>query len=337
VTVKWLPYLSSTIGGRVDWVHTTVRSEEIRDPRSNLEPYREGLSQNDVLYGFYLSNELELNCNWTVRLAGGYAQRPPTLLERYADGVFLTVVQSGLSRVIGTPTLEKERGWQVDFSAAAEYDRWYGRIGAFYSWVDDPITYIGFPVIDPTGAYLLRYTNGNMFTRTGFEMFGDWDLTERLTLFGNVRYLRGRDQDIFTTQQGLVTQALTGIFPLSSNVGIRLHDAQGGGTWGVEFAMRMVDTQNRTGGLRVGFDTVERIDPDFEQRTGGFTVFRLRGYYNVTRQLYVVGGIDNLFDRTYLEHLNQRLPEDTINGIPFREVAVIAPGITPYFGFEWNY
>ena len=66
-------------------------------------------------------------------------------------------------------------------------------------------------------------------------------------------------------------------------------------------------------------------------------MFDLRSYYNVTPNLYLVGGVDNLFDRTYLEHLNLRLPSDTIGTANFSEVAVLSPGITPYVGVEWNY
>jgi outer membrane receptor protein involved in Fe transport len=51
----------------------------------------------------------------------------------------------------------------------------------------------------------------------------------------------------------------------------------------------------------------------------------------------VVGGIENLFDKTYLEHLDLRLPNETINGQTFANTAVYSPGITPYIGVEWTH
>jgi len=341
LTVPWLPYLSSTFGARVDWINTAARASELRLgsglPRSNLEPFIDELNQNDTLPSFYVANELELSDEWNVRLAGGYSRRPPTLLERYADGVFLGIVQSGYSRVIGTPTLDEEENWQVDLSLNHEGERWRGRAGTFYAWTDDPITFVGFPVIDPTGARLLRYTNGEMVTRTGFELAGEFDHAPMWTSFGTVHYLVGRDLDILLADGNYYDRNLTGVFPLDSRVGIRFHDADGGARWGVEFAARMVAAQNNTGSLRVGFGEVLALDDTFEQATPGFTIFDLRTYWNVTPNLYLVGGVENLFDRTYLEHLNLRLPADTIGSASFPEVAVLSPGITPYIGIEWNY
>ncbi len=336
LTLGWLPYVTTTVGARLDWVHTTADAAEIR-PNYNLYDYRFQLDQNDVLHSYYLSNEMELNSHWTVRLAGGYSQRPPTTLERYADGVFVSTSQNGLTRVLGTPTLEPEKVWQIDATLQGQWDRWGGRLTGFYSWVDDPITYLGAPVIDPTGAYLVRYINGNLFIRNGFEAVGEWKLSDMLTAFATGRYVWGEDSNILVDGVGYRDLPLMGIFPISSDVGIRIHDADSGRRWGLEFAARMVASQNRTASLRLGITDVDGLDPNWESRTGGFTVFRLGGYYNVTENMNVVGGVDNLFDRSYLEHLNQRLPYDNIGGERFQEVAVLSPGITPYFGLEWTY
>ena len=336
LTLSWLPYLSTTVGGRVDWVHTTTDSSEFRNP-SNVGYFRGQLDQNDFLYSFYLSNEMELNCHWTAKLAGGYSQRPPTTLERYADGVFVSTSQNGLTRVIGTPTLQPEKLWQIDASVEAQYDRWGAKVSGFYGWVDDPITYLGFPAVDPTGAYLVRYYNGNLFIRTGFEALGQWNVSDTLTAFSTARYVWGEDANIRVQNVGAVSLPLMAIYPFSSDIGIRLHDADNGSRWGLEFAARMVASQNRTASLRVGTTSVDALNSNWESRTGGFTTFRIGGYYNVTENLYVVGGVDNLFDRSYLEHLNQRLPADTIHGQYFPETAVLSPGITPYFGVEWTF
>jgi outer membrane receptor protein involved in Fe transport len=87
--------------------------------------------------------------------------------------------------------------------------------------------------------------------------------------------------------------------------------------------------------LRLGFSgTATTV---VETETPGFTTYYLRGYYNVVqsdvRRLNLVGGIDNLFDKTYLEHLDLRLQAQ--NG--FAQTSVLSPGITPFMGVELTY
>jgi L-fuculose-phosphate aldolase len=94
------------LGARVDWVETTALLRDVR-PDTNLDI--DELNQHDVLYAYYLTNAFKLSDTWTFNLGYGYAQRPPALVERYADGVFLGLLQSGFTRVIGNPALAPER------------------------------------------------------------------------------------------------------------------------------------------------------------------------------------------------------------------------------------
>jgi len=70
-----------------------------------------------------------------------------------------------------------------------------------------------------------------------------------------------------------------------------------------------------------------------EQRTGGFYTSYVRGYYNLSQQVHLVGGIDNMFNRNYIEHLDLRLqgPAVTPGGI----TNAFAPGFTAFIGLEW--
>jgi outer membrane receptor protein involved in Fe transport len=93
---------------------------------------------------------------------------------------------------------------------------------------------------------------------------------------------------------------------------------------------RLVDRQHRESLFRAvgsnnGFVPVEVETP-------GFTTAYLRGFWNVRKNVHVVGGIENLFDRTYVEHLDLRLPDQGA----FVNTIAYAPGITPYFGIEWE-
>jgi len=316
-------YWTTNIGARADFSETSIRESDLRANSSLNGPF----SQADLLWASYLTNEVEVARGLTGRFGIGYAERPPTLLERYADGVFVGLIQSGFSRVIGTPNLDKERNTQVDLSLAADYCCWRGRIGGFHSWINDYITYQGNVVNDPTGARLLNTINTDLATLSGAEASGEYDLNNRWTVFTSARYIYGRDQ--------IINAPLYGIYPFDTRIGVRLQDPNGGRRWGSEFFARIVDDQDQLGALRV--TNTQSINV-FELPTPGFTVYNIRGYYNVTDNFNIIGGVDNLFDKQYLEHLDLRLPPQPVAGGPtIPQTRVLSPGFSPYIGMEWTY
>ena len=115
----------------------------------------------------------------------------------------------------------------------------------------------------------------------------------------------------------------------------RLTDACAGETWSMDVGLRMVDTQNRAGFVRLPIGTPVQV----ESVTGGFTTAYLRGYYNVAENLHLVGGVENLFDRSYREHLDLLIPSDVgvVPGGFFGSTPVLSPGITPFIGAEFIY
>ena len=71
----------------------------------------------------------------------GYAQRPPTLVELYADGPFINFLQQGLTRVVGDPHLTPPTIKQMDIGLKGNYGWFRGGATGFYSWIDDYITF----------------------------------------------------------------------------------------------------------------------------------------------------------------------------------------------------
>ncbi len=324
-------YWTVTTGGRVDWIHTNANRGDIR-ANTSLPGAAGGadLSRNDVLYSFFLNNQIELDQNWTIDVGFGHGQRPPTLTERYADGVFLAIFQNGFSRVIGNSFLKPERAWQIDAGISAEYGCFRGSMRGFQSWIIDYNNYEVVTVSDPLGAQLVRGKTTDLATLTGFELEGVADLDAAWSVFANLSYVDGRDRDLDVP--------LTGISPLEARIGLRLHDPHESNRWGVEFYGRLVDTQNRLAALPnasgVGATTVESLTPSF-------AVWHLRAFYNATSNLKLNIGIENVFDRNYLESLDLRLPADnggtgtTVDDIA--ALSLFSPGFTPYFGLEWSY
>ena len=308
-----------TLGGRVDWVETEALLRDVR-PDTNLDV--DELTQHDDLYSYYLTNDFKMNDHWTLDLGYGYAQRPPALVERYADGVFLGLLQSGFTRVIGDPELRRERDFQLDAGITAKYDKFRANATYFYSWVVNDITFEGESVVDFFDAKLVRFINTPLGTYTGFETSGEWDFTPKFTPFAKAKYVQGQDE--------FLGGPLPGIPPLEGTVGLRWHDCSPDKLWQVEVGTRIVNQQNRLGEIIVG--TTPTV---VEERTGGFTTTYLRGEYKWTKDLNLVAGIDNVFDRAYQEHLDLRLLGP--NGFPAPPTRVLSPGITPYFGADWKF
>lgn len=321
--VPWWSYFKTTMGARIDWAHTHPRVADYDD--SPLIPgiSDQNFSQNDVLLAGYLTGELELTPEWSLRGGVGYAERVPDLVNRYADGVFLGIIQNGFSKVAGFPALKKARATQLDVSLIADYGWISGRASYFHAWINDYHTYVAFGVDPPTGAQILLAQNTPLATLNGFELYGDWQWTDVTSLFASLQYVEGTDQTI--------NRPLPQIYPLQGRVGIRWNDPGPESDWGVEWGFRMVARQDRIGYLRDGLQSTTAIA--VETPTAGFYTSYIRAYYHLTRDLHLIGGVDNLFDRTYIEHLDLRLrgPAQT----PGAVTAALAPGFTAYGGLEW--
>ncbi|MCA9140187.1 MAG: TonB-dependent receptor [Planctomycetales bacterium] len=322
-------YIDTAVGARISFASSQADPNKVNS-RSNFRAggtgaINEDLDVSDVLTSFFMTNNIDLAPNWSARLGAGYAERLPNLEQRYSDGLFLAIIQSGFSRVIGDPSLSKERNWQVDAQMNFESDYVRSRISGFHSWIIDYITYEANRILPPDGARLLQAINTDYATLTGFEYYCEADLTDGLQAFGNLAYLDGRDREI--------NQPLAGINPLEGRLGLRLVDTGTQNRWGFEWGLRMVDNQNRLATLRevapaTGVVTLETPTP-------GFTTSYLRGYIRPRDHVSITMGAENLFDRNYYEHLNLRIPADQQLG--YGQTVVLSPGFTPYFGVEIDY
>lgn len=327
-----LPGFQSRVGGRIDWVTTDIRTADggfPADPEvwaGTMSSYSQSgneLGQGDVLFSSYWSGKLELTENWSVLTSVGYGERAPTLTERYADGVFLAILQSGFTRVIGQPGASKERAIQADWTIKADFDNFRGTATFFNAWISDYLTYDANQVSDPTGAVLLQTFNTPLATLTGTEVNGELALTGNVSLIGGLQYVAGTDRGI--------DQPLPQIAPLDSRLVIRWADRSEDDVWGVDFGARMVAQQNRLGFLRLKQSEQLKL---VDESTPGFMTLYLRGHYRFTNNLNLVAGAENLANRNYFEHLNRRLPADAGR---YPALQVFAPGFSPYFAVEWVY
>jgi iron complex outermembrane receptor protein len=354
-------------GGRVDWVHSSSAPRLVTGnfnlfgpfaspngfPQGQLvpgvspvgplnldpavysaNPADRDLTRNDLLLAGFIRSEYKLDDNWTATAAFGHAQRAPTPTELYAAGPFVGVLQQGTSRLIGDPTLRSEHLTQLDFGLLADYEFLTVGANAFYGWIDNYVTYDA-NRLSP-GLTQVVFTNTDLATLAGAEVFVQMDVTDWLTPFGTLAYVQGVDQtardrrrpltedssrreDVLRGRRVPATEPLPQIPPLESRAGFRLHAPGRQPWWQVEFSARMVSGQTLVA-ASLG-----------EQTTPGFTVFNVRGFVKLTDNLLVSAGVDNLGDRTYREHL------DPIAGNLLGSGALLRPGANFFLNTQWTY
>jgi iron complex outermembrane recepter protein len=343
-------------GARVDLVNTNAREDvpgmgvlDNAFPNPNLVELplsilkASQLENNFVPWAVFAAAEYEINACWTASAGAGYAMRTPTLTELYAAGPFIGSLQPGLTFVEGDPQLNPERLVQIDVGLRADLGGTRMSASGFYAWVFDYITYddVGaqyqppFPAYEPgVDLQQVAYVNTDRATLVGFELVGEQDITTWLTGFGVMSYVEGRDRtrlkpsriasiireredfdpDTPRSFNGTVeSEPLPGIPPLEARVGIRVKEPYCE-RWAVELEARIVDNQDRVAATL------------FEQPTPGFTVWNVRGYWRPYERITLYGGVENLGNLFYREHLDYR-----------PGLSVWQPGISFYMMAEVSY
>ena len=322
--------LKLTAGGRVDGVRASTTSNRLVTGNADLfglangpgspnrttldtsiyssDPRRAETTREFTLLSAFLTSEYKLTKETTLFVGYGYAERAPTLTELYANGPFVGVLQQGTSRLIGDAQLAKERLNQFDIGV--RYDTAYLKAGVtgFYSLINDYITYDANRT-SASGLTQVVYTNTDLATLAGTEMYLQANVTKWLSPFATLSYVQGVDQthvdrrrdpsltssrrkDAVARSFATDTEPLPQISPLESRMGLRVHGTQDIPKWQVEVSTRVVTGQNAIASS-LG-----------EVATPGFTTFDLRAFWQVNERLLVSGGCENFGDKLYREHLD---------------------------------
>lgn len=234
-------------------------------------------SDDAVTFNLGLVYSLTENLNLTCNLSSGF--RAPDIFERYST-------RSGSYMMIGNPELNPEYSYNGDLGVKFNYSRLRGAVSGFYSQVTD---------------YIDLVNNGNTFAGmesrefvnvTEAELYGadgslEFDLLEKLSVYGNLAYVVGRDRNSH--------DRLNTIPPLNGMLGARWHD-------------------QLSNGLSYWFDfdgncyAAQKHPAPGENETPGYTIFNLHGGikfdYGSFKDITLSVNIENLFDKTYRNHLN---------------------------------
>jgi outer membrane receptor protein involved in Fe transport len=265
----------------------------------------------NVFSGF-ATGDFKLTEEVSVLAAYGHSELPPSLVQLYGDGPFLTLLQNGGTFVVGgNPSLLTAVLNQGDLGIKADYEKFRAGLYGYYAWIHDYVTFVRLASISVPGLPGYRFINTPQATLAGFEAYTDFDLCDWLTPFATLVYCDGRDLHAH--------EPLPGIYPLDGRAGFRIHDPAKRSRWAVEFSARMVAGQDQVATSLL------------EVPTSGFTIFNIRSYWQVRDNLLFTAGFENLGNRNYQEHFDARFNAVTFNN------AVFQPGFNFYAGFRWNY
>ncbi len=246
-------------------------------------------SRNQTLSSGFARYERELAAMPATIYAGiGHTERFPDYWE------LISAYKESLTTASAFNT-NPEKTTQLDFGTIYKAGLWSASVSGFYSKVRDFIL-IQSGVVKTVPARTVTITRNVNATTWGAEAGLAYQLAQSWKLDGSLAFVQGsNDTD---------NVALGQIPPLEMRLGATYDNR----TWTVGGLLRMASGQNRFAvnqGNIVGQDI---------GRTGGFGVFSVNGAYRFSKDAQITAGVDNLFDKTYAEHISRR--GSAVTGFP---------------------
>ncbi len=248
-------------------------------------------------FSFSLGLNKQLNEKTEIGLGLGRGVRSPNMLERY---IRLLPVGFDKYDYLGDPLLKPEKNHQADLYVNFEDDK-IGtfNLNGFYSYVIDYITAKQLPPSEilPNTASVLgvkQFVNApEPVSFTGFEF--TYASPSQYKLQGQVvaSYTMGTFSGIYDKLIKITNDPVNEIPPFEANLLLRY--SLFNNKLIPRLNIRYVGAQNR---VSTAFD---------EQATPAFTLADFGLVYNHNKFLKVTGGINNIFDKAYYEHLNRRI------------------------------
>ncbi|MEI7500557.1 MAG: TonB-dependent receptor [Bacteroidota bacterium] len=271
--------------------------------------YFDDLNSNYFNVSFSLGMKKQL-VSWLYLSASlGKGTRSPSVLERF---IKLMPVQYDSYDYLGNPQLKPENNYQAD--ASFEFlnpNLGILSVGGFFSLVTDYIIGKVLPpsVIKPStqGAPgVKQFSNTDKVYLTGFEVSYQSPTTKKWGFLANVAATYGTEPEAtkyivsggqVTGEETVKNDPLPEIPPLEGTV--RLSYKFFRGKLIPNASVRMVSEQNR-------------VSQSYgESKTPGFITAAVSVSYAPCKFASLVGGIENIFDTPYYEHLNRRIVGST--------------------------
>lgn len=293
-------------GARVDRAESTDQRPDTGGMMPRANPTM-GVTREQTLKAGFVRYERELAqapVGWYVGV--GRSERMPDYWELFSP------TSGPFGSVNAFAGVQPEVTTQLDFGVhykRRDVEAW---ASAYVGRIDD---YILFRYGTGTMAGMTRALNVDADIRGGEAGIG-WRPADGWKLDASLAYAWGEQHS---------GSALPQMPPLES----RLSASYEGRTWSVGALLRGVDDQSR---VSIGEGNVVGRDIGTSK---GFGVFSINAAYRVGTRMRLSGGIDNLFDRGYAEHLN--LAGNSAFGYPGEPVRISEPGRTAWLKLNLEY
>jgi hemoglobin/transferrin/lactoferrin receptor protein len=216
------------------------------------------------------------------------------------DSTAIKLVMSGALDVAAAD-LDPEKSHTFDLGARARYDAWEVSAFAFYTLLRDLIVRV--PAGDVLGSSAIDFTKDNVSDGWiyGFEASALYRLIEEVSFFGVWGYAKGRSDQILAG--GLEEERpLSKMNPWTMTLGAR-YEPKDSKVW-VEGLTTVADRQSH---ISAAEDGSTGTTPDgqripLKHGTPGYTVYTLRGGYDITESVSATAAVENITNKDYRQH-----------------------------------
>ncbi len=248
-----------------------------RTPQGNAaNPFARKTRDERLESGFVRYEHDYLDGAATWYLGAGHVERFPDFWELMRGYPFPDAASEDFM------SLAPETTNQLDFGTTWAAGDWKASVSGFYGKVDD---YILLRWVNPSTANV-RNVDATVY---GFESDVAWRFAPNWTATGTLAWVRGEND---SDDKPLAQQP-----PLEARLGIEYNDR----VFSYGALLRLVAEQDR---VDVGSGSIVANGIDLGP-TSGFAVLSLNAGWRPSRSLLLTAGVDNVFDRTYREHLSK--------------------------------
>lgn len=239
-----------------------------------------GQSRSKTLTSGFGRYEHDLNGSPTTLYAGlGHSERFPDYWELISASKESASTNSAFNT-------NPEKTNQLDVGAIYKAGQWSASVSGFYSKINDYIM-IQSGVVKTGPNRTVSIVRNVDATTWGGEAGVAYAITSNWKADATLAYVHGNNDTDGT--------ALAQLPPLETRLGLTYDNK----VWSVGSLLRLVSEQDRfdaNKGNIVGQDI---------GRTPGFAIFSLNAGYRPKKGMLLSAGVDNLFDKTYAEHISR--------------------------------
>lgn len=254
----------------------------------------EDLSQEDDLVDIFATLTHQYSQQLDIELGFARKTRAPSYQERYLWAPLQST--GGLAdgrQYVGDVDLDHEVAYQFELGLDWHTHKFAFSPRVFYHHINDYIqgvagqatmqqqmvaNGISMMLTGNPASTLLKFSNVDAKL---YGLDANWSaaLSQNWQLAGTISYVRGKRRD--------TSDDLYRIAPLNAITSLTYVQP----TWQVSVEAETVARQNKVS------------EENNEQKTGGYALFNVSGQYQVTPAVTLLAGVNNLFDRYYVNHL----------------------------------